>query len=181
MGAKVAKRGGYKPKMYTPENVAKAIQMVEEFAATEDQLGRILGVSRFTIRNWREKKPEFKKALQAAKDVYNSRHGENALVKRALGYEWTQQKTTIEKGVKKTTVTTIHVPPDPTCLKFLLTNRSSDRWRNTIDVAHDHLHQGVILVGQVSKSGDDWSNKFGALTHPPIEDIEPANNETKTA
>lgn len=62
---------------------------------------------------------------------------ENSLLKRAKGFEYTEVRNEIEKGVlvkqvaiKKT------VPPDVGALIFLLCNRLPERWKNTQSVEH---------------------------------------------
>ena len=56
---------------------------------------------------------------------------ENALLKRALGYDYTEEKVEVsEKDGRKVTQTVKHVAPDTTAQIFWLKNRRPDRWRD---------------------------------------------------
>ena len=53
------------------------------------------------------------------------------LLKRALGYEYTEKKIEIEaNGGKKITQTVKHMAPDTTAQIFWLKNRRPDKWRD---------------------------------------------------
>lgn len=55
---------------------------------------------------------------------------ENALYKRALGYDAEETKVEVENGKKKITRVTKHVPPDVTAAIFWLKNRKPGAWRD---------------------------------------------------
>jgi len=56
---------------------------------------------------------------------------ENALLKRALGYEYEEVKEKFEDGViTERTVTKKEVVPDTTAQIFWLKNRKPDKWRD---------------------------------------------------
>ena len=64
----------------------------------------------------------------------------HALLKRALGYDYTEERVEVSKenGKKsvKTTQTVKHVPPDTTAQIFWLKNRRPDRWRDKQQLEH---------------------------------------------
>ncbi len=55
---------------------------------------------------------------------------ENALLKRALGYETTERKAEYTDGKEKITETTKFVPPDLSAQTYWLKNRASAKWRD---------------------------------------------------
>ena len=55
---------------------------------------------------------------------------ENSLLKRALGYEYTEERIEVsEKDGRKVVQTVKTVPPDTTAQIFWLKNRRPDKWR----------------------------------------------------
>jgi len=61
---------------------------------------------------------------------------ENALLKRALGYEYTETRyEETDKGEKRVEVTK-HVPPDPRAAIFWLKNRRPDKWSDRQVLEH---------------------------------------------
>ena len=102
---------------------------------TDDQIAKNMGISRSTLNEWRNKYPDISDALKKSKELAD-REVENALYKRAIGYEYTETKTVIsdKDGVKTETVVK-QVAPDVTAQIFWLKNRKRDQWRDKID--HD--------------------------------------------
>ena len=122
---------------------------------TDEQIAHNIGVRRETLYDWMKKYPNISNALKRGKEVVDV-EVENALLKRALGYTYTE--TTKERGVNPETgkvelittkVVTKEVVPDTTAQIFWLKNRRPDLWRDK---------QNVELSGEVA------SNPFAGLT-----------------
>lgn len=122
---------------------------------TDEQIAHNMGVAYSTLRVWRDKFSALSAALKKGKDVVDV-EVENALLKKALGYTYTE--TTKERGVNPETgkvelittkVVTKEVVPDTTAQIFWLKNRRPDLWRDK---------QNVELSGEVA------SNPFAGLT-----------------
>jgi len=109
---------------------------------TDEQIAHNVGVSRSTLNDWKKKYPDISDALKKGKEVVDLQV-ENALLKRALGYEYEEitkesqwnEKTNeyelvITKSVKK------RQAPDTTAQIFWLKNRRPDKWRDKQDVEH---------------------------------------------
>jgi len=109
---------------------------------TDEQIAHNVGVSRSTLNDWKKKYPDISDALKKGKEVIDLQV-ENALLKRALGYEyeevtkesqWNEKinkyELVITKSVKKRQV------PDTTAQIFWLKNRRPDKWRDKQDVEH---------------------------------------------
>lgn len=102
----------------------------------DEQIAKNIGISRSTLSVWKTKYPDISDALKKGKEVVD-REVENALLKRALGYRYTETtKEAVkdpETGEVKMTVTkevTKQVSPDTTAQIFWLKNRKPDKWRD---------------------------------------------------
>lgn len=92
-----------------------------------------MGINQKTLWEWRNKYAPISKALKKGKAPVDIQV-ENALLKRALGYDYEETITEVEelagghqkKHIRKVTK---HMPPDTTAQIFWLKNRRPDRWR----------------------------------------------------
>lgn len=93
---------------------------------TDEQIAENMGISCSTLYDWKNKYSDISESLKRGKEVVDVLV-ENALFKRALGYEY--KEVTKEDGVT-TKVVTKHMPPDTTAQIFWLKNRRPDLWRD---------------------------------------------------
>lgn len=120
---------------------------------TDEQIAHNIGIVPSTLYEWKKKYSEISEALKRGKEVID-RQVENALLKRALGYEY--EEVTKERVVKKdekgdimtdlhgfpvhemvtTKVVTKQVVPDTTAQIFWLKNRKPHEWRDKRDIEH---------------------------------------------
>lgn len=97
---------------------------------TDEQIAQNIGISRSTLNAWKDKYSDISDTLKRGKEVVD-REVENALLKRALGYEYTETKTKSEGGVVTEVTTTVkQVVPDVTAQIFWLKNRKPSAWRD---------------------------------------------------
>ena len=61
---------------------------------TDEQIANNMGVRRETLYDWKKKHPNISNALKKGKEIVDIQV-ENALLKRALGYEYTEEKVEI--------------------------------------------------------------------------------------
>ena len=97
---------------------------------TDEQLAEKMGIGARTLYDWKLKYPQISQALKKGKEVVDIQV-ENALLKRALGYEFQEER--VERSAKdgvKVVQTIKHIPPDTTAQIFWLKNRRPDRWRD---------------------------------------------------
>ena len=127
-------KGGRKSKYHT--HVEPRLKEIEAWARdglTDEQIAKNLGVAYSTFRKYKDEYPAFSAALKKGKEVVDI-EVENALLKRALGYEYEEVKTYIEEvdGKKKKRVekTVKHVPADVSAAIFWLRNRKGFVWSN---------------------------------------------------
>lgn len=97
---------------------------------TDEQVAHNMGIATGTLYRWKEEHSEICEALKRGKEVVD-RLVENALLKRALGYEYEEVKEKYEMGVcTERTVTRKEVVPDTTAQIFWLKNRKPEEWRD---------------------------------------------------
>ena len=104
---------------------------------TDEQIAGNIGINRSTLYDWKNKFPKISEALKKGKEVVDIQV-ENALLKRALGYEF--QETRVEKSDKDgTKIIQIlkHIPADTTAQIFWLKNRRPDKWRDKPEIPGD--------------------------------------------
>lgn len=122
----------------TPDGITRLEAWARD-GLTDEQIAHNMGICRDTLIEWKKKFPDISDALKRGKEVVDI-EVENALLKRALGYDYTEERVEVSKenGKKtvKTTQTVKHVPPDTTAQIFWLKNRRPDRWRDKQQLEH---------------------------------------------
>lgn len=117
----------------TPEGLLKLEGWARD-GLIDEQIAKKIGISRSTLNVWKEKYSDISDALKRGKEVVD-RQVENALLKRALGYEYDEISRKYENGtLTEEKVTTKQVVPDTTAQIFWLKNRKSDVWRDKQEV-----------------------------------------------
>lgn len=120
-----------------------------------------IGCSEGTLKRWARGKKDLDNALRVSQDVTNTRV-EQALLKRALGYDEEEVQEELVEGEMRVTKRTMkHVPPDvKACLAWLYSRRS-DRWRSQqepIDNVANEVKtakQILVAIKEVAESGND--------------------------
>lgn len=117
---------------------------------TDEQIACNMGISRSTLNDWKSKYSDISDTLKINKEIVDTQV-ENALLKRALGYSFTE--TTKERKLNDATgeyemVTTKEVvkevTPDTTAQIFWLKNRKPEEWRDKKDVTVDGSVHSVV-------------------------------------
>ncbi|MGF2089691.1 helix-turn-helix domain-containing protein [Enterococcus casseliflavus] len=97
---------------------------------TDEQIAKNIGIQRPTLYDWKKKYSDISDALKRGKEVVD-RQVENALFKRAIGYEYKEvTKELTEAGIVVTKIVTKQQAPDTTAQIFWLKNRKPDEWRD---------------------------------------------------
>ena len=113
---------------------------------TDEQLAAKMSISPSTLYDWKQKYPEISEALKKGKEVVDI-EVENALLKRAKGYEYVEEKIEVETNrrgqmVSKKVVQTVkQIAPDVGAAAFWLKNRKPDVWRDRPNGADDDAGQ----------------------------------------
>lgn len=112
---------------------------------TDEQIAHNMGIRRSTLYEWKRRFPLISDTLKKGKEVVDIQV-ENALLKRALGYTFTEvtKERVIDYDPKTGEVSGSHmeitkevtkeVQPDVTAQIFWLKNRKPDVWRDRKDV-----------------------------------------------
>lgn len=100
---------------------------------TDEQIANNIGISRKTLSQWKNKYSDIGNALKKGKEVIDF-EVENALLKRALGYEYEETNTIVEMtptGEKKQRVEKRKriMAPDVGAISFWLKNRMPEKYR----------------------------------------------------
>ena len=137
-----------RPPQYRPEFAERAKVLCDN-GATDAELAHEFGVSITSIKNWRNRYPEFVASLKMHKPVADARV-ERSLFERATGYTFESVKIFCNKDGEVTEVPVLeHVPPDPTSMIFWLKNRNPDKWRDKSEVEIPGLSS---LADSISKA-----------------------------
>lgn len=109
---------------------------------TDEQIAHNIGISRETLRVWKNNYPVISGTLKKGKEIVDF-EVENALLKRALGYNAKVQKTfkmkevyydedgrRCEREYLKVGTDEVHIAADTAAQIFWLKNRRPDKWRD---------------------------------------------------
>lgn len=125
----------------TPEGLLK-IEGWARDGLTDEQIAKNMGITAKTLYAWKNKYGEICKSLKRGKEVVD-RLVENALLKRALGYSYTE--ITYEGGVETKRVVK-EVVPDTTAQIFWLKNRKPEEWRDKREITTDDNDQVMEFI-----------------------------------
>ncbi len=117
----------------------------------DHDIARKLGVAYSTFREYRDKYPALAAILKKGKEVVDF-EVENALLKRALGYEYEESKVFVDTVGKKT-VEKIkkHMPPSEVACIYWLNNRCRDKWRNHRDNGNGDIPENGTFTELLDK------------------------------
>lgn len=131
---------------------------------TEEQIAHNMGITRETLRLWKNKFFGISVALKKGKEVSDI-EVENALYKRAIGYTYKEttkelraDKKTGESKLVVTKEVTKHIVPDTTAQIFWLKNRRPDKWRDKVQEGNSNANDPIV---NINISPADFSEKTG--------------------
>ncbi len=136
---------------------------------TDDEIAKLVGISRSTLGEWKKKHEKIGEALSTGKD-YADRLVENSLYRAALGYTVTNKKpiktrhVTYENGkkIKEDEVIeyaeeTVHVEGDTKAIVFWLENRMPEWRKRYEEIKNSNIEDenGVGLIVMGTEQADD--------------------------
>lgn len=120
-------KGKYQ-KWLTPDGLT-LLQVWARDGLTDEQIAHNMGITPSTLYAWKEKYSEISEALKKGKEIVDI-EVENALLKRAKGFEYTETKIEeSKKDGRKVTLIKRFVPPETAAAIFWLKNRKPEQWR----------------------------------------------------
>jgi hypothetical protein len=130
----IGRRGVYE-EWLTPDGLLQ-IQGWARHGLTNEQIAHNIGVSSQSFYTWLAKFPVIVETLKRGRKPVDI-EVENALLKRALGYDYEETVTEVEDiegGKKRKHIRKVakHVPPDVGAICFWLKNRRPDKWRDRV-------------------------------------------------
>ena len=114
---------------------------------TDEQIAHNMGIRPSTLYEWKKKYSEITESLKKGKEVVD-RQVENALLKSALGYKYTEQTVTNKGNVVEVEK---YERPNTTAQIFWLKNRKPADWREKQEVKYE----GGMNVTFVDDIGDE--------------------------
>lgn len=154
-----------------------ALTLLEGWARdglTDEQIAHNMGITARTLYIWKEKYIQIFQALKKGKEVVDI-EVENALLKRALGYEYTEEKVEIsEKDGRKVIQTIKYVAPDTTAQIFWLKNRKPEKWRDKPVPEQEAMEDDGLIAALDLQVGDIFATGDDSALLP--EDEEPEDN-----
>lgn len=130
-------------------HVAPRLVEIEDWVrngATDEEVAKRLGIAYSTLREYKNEFSAFSAVLKKGKD-YVDAQVENALLQRALGYEFKEITKELRDGeLVPTKVVTKHIVPDTTAQIFWLKNRRPDKWREKpAEQGDDGKDDGIVI------------------------------------
>lgn len=174
-------------KEWLTEDGLKKIQSWFRDGLSDVQVAKNMGISKTTFYDWMNKYPAMSDSVKKGKQPVDF-EVENALLKRALGYEIEETNTFItinSKGekVQKVTKTKKHISPDATAAIFWLKNRRPDKWRKTnpayegkAEIEISKLRAEIKKLEAETARIESQSDKDGATEAMLAEYFEELNN-----
>ena len=114
---------------------------------TDEDIAKNVGIVTSTLYEWKKRFPVISEALKKSKEVAD-RIIENALYKRAKGYDQEVTKAFQYRGEPLIVKIVEHVNPDTTAAIFWLKNRQPQKWGNkqsNIDSLAG-INTGVVIL-----------------------------------
>ena len=149
----MGKRG--RPNKYNT-HVEPYLDKIKEMALTmtEKQISQSLGVAYSSFMEYKKQYPELLEALKKGRQdlVIELK---SALIKKALGFEYSEKKTVKEFGsVVREEVTVKHTQPDVAALNLLLKNYDADHWANDPQMLKIREKELELRERQIEK--EEW-------------------------
>lgn len=140
---------------WVTEDALLRVQSWARDGLNDEQIAGNIGIGTSTFYEWQNRFPEFREAIKKGKAPVDA-EVENALLKRALGYDYEETVTEIEElgeGRQKKHVRKVkkHMPADVTAQIFWLKNRRPGRWRDKIEAAPEVGNELLVSLIELER------------------------------
>ena len=150
------------------EDIKSKLTLVEGWARdglTNEQIAKNLGISIALLYKYQNEHVEFLEAIKKGKEVVDY-EVENALLKRALGYEYEEEtyETKYDRENNKyievlTKRVTKHVAPDTTAQIFWLKNRKPKQWRDKVEPESNNNIQRIQIINDLPEDDENGTSQ----------------------
>lgn len=115
-------------------DILERVKMWARDGLTEKEMCAKIGITEQCFAIWKHKYIELVVALKENKEIVDAKV-EQALYKKAMGFEYEETKITVdENGKKRVEKIKRFCPPSDTAMIFWLKNRQRTKWRNREEV-----------------------------------------------
>lgn len=125
----------------------------------DEQIAAKVGIRPSTYYEWANRFPEFAEAIKKGKAPVDIQV-ENALFKRAIGYDYEETVTEVYgDGKKHVRKVKKHMPPDVGAIAFWLKNRKPEKWRDKpAAIQQDAEQNDGFLEALSGTAAQDWTD-----------------------
>ena len=142
------------------EEIKEKLPLIGKWARdglTEEQICKNLGISCSTLYDYKKIYPEIVNTLKKSREVLIT-EVENALIKKALGFQFEEVETYIQEtgGVKTQRVKKVlrYSPPDTGAIAFILKNRDKENWNDNPKMYE--LRKELLELQKQAQEMDKW-------------------------
>lgn len=160
--AKTKKNQGGRPPRYNKNYHPMLVEYMAKCGLTDKEMAVNIGIVESTFYKWKQDHKEFSESLKKGKEPSDDLV-EAAFYQRCLGYEHDAIHISNYKGKVTKTKIVKKYPPDTAAIKFWLTNRRPEQWREKItnelvgkgEERLELVSLADILSGKVSNEDSD--------------------------
>lgn len=131
-GKGTGKRG--RPTKFSPEKQRQVLLLIQE-GWLDAKICNLVGVSNVTLCAWKNKNPDFLKAIKKGKQEVD-KPVKVAIQESATGYYRKSEETIFrdeDGNITGSVEKSRYYPPDPTLAIFYICNRDPDNWKRNLD------------------------------------------------
>jgi len=124
---------------YSKKITARICDLISKDTYTISEICSIVGIAECTFYDWKASKSEFSEAITRARDQFDEilvKEAKNSLRKKVNGYDVDEKKTVYvndkdgKPKIKEQTTIKKHFQPDTEAIKFVLTNKAAEEYKN---------------------------------------------------
>ncbi len=114
-----------------------------------------IGISAATFRRWEKENVGIFEAVKMGREITDI-SVENAILKKALGFETEEVKTVIKaNGDEEVTTVRKSVPPDVSAASVWLKNRRPDKWKDKPQESNSGIYEKLDeIIGGIDAQAD---------------------------
>lgn len=161
-------KGKYQ-KWLEPENLIRLEGWARD-GLTDEMIATKMGITRKTLAEWKKKYGNICDTLKRGKEVVDIQV-ENALLKRALGYQYEEVSEKYEMGIlTERKVTKKEVIPDTTAQIYWLKNRKPEVWRDKREQSGKEEYENDGFIEALRNQASETFREAGDIVETEVKD-----------